>query len=221
LINKVSQSVDEAISGIQSGFTILIGGFGSSGIPNHLIGAVLRNGARDLTIVTNNAGSGDLGVAALLKARRVKKIVTSYPRSKGSIWFEELYRAGEIELELVPQGSLSEKVRAGGGGIGAFYTPTGAGTMLGEGKEERMIDGVLHILEFAIKGDISLISAKFADRWGNLTYHATARNFGPSMAMASTLTIVEVKKIVELGHLDPEIIITPGIFVDRVVAVEE
>jgi 3-oxoadipate CoA-transferase alpha subunit len=221
LINKVSQSVDEAISGIQSGFTILIGGFGSSGIPNHLIGAVLRNGARDLTIVTNKAGSGDLGVAALLKARRVKKIVTSYPRSKGSIWFEELYRAGEIELELVPQGSLSEKVRAGGGGIGAFYTPTGAGTMLGEGKEERMIDGVLHILEFAIKGDISLISAKFADRWGNLTYHATARNFGPSMAMASTLTIVEVKKIVELGHLDPEIIITPGIFVDRVVAVEE
>lgn len=221
MINKVSQSVDEAISGIQSGFTILIGGFGSSGIPNHLIGAVLRNGARDLTIVTNNAGSGDLGVAALLKARRVKKIVTSYPRSKGSIWFEELYRAGEIELELVPQGSLSEKVRAGGGGIGAFYTPTGAGTMLGEGKEERMIDGVLHILEFAIKGDISLISAKFADRWGNLTYHATARNFGPSMAMASTLTIVEVKKIVELGHLDPEIIITPGIFVDRVVAVEE
>jgi len=221
LINKVSQSVDEAISGIQSGCTVLIGGFGSSGIPNHLIGAVLRNGSRDLTIVTNNAGSGDSGVAALLKARRVKKIVTSYPRSKGSIWFEELYRAGEIELELVPQGSLSEKVRAGGGGIGAFYTPTGAGTMLGEGKEEKMIDGVLHILEFAIKGDVSLISAKFADRWGNLTYHATARNFGPSMAMASTLTIVEVKKIVELGHLDPEIIITPGIFVDRVVAVEE
>jgi 3-oxoadipate CoA-transferase alpha subunit len=220
LINKVVENVEEAISGIQSGFTVLIGGFGDSGIPIHLLEAVLRNGAKDLTIVTNNAGSGDSGVAALLKARRVKKIVTSYPRSRGSVWFERLYKAGEIELELVPQGSLSERIRAGGGGIGAFYTPTGAGTLLGHGKEERVIDGVSHILEFALKGDISLISARFADRWGNLTYHATARNLGPSMAMASTLTVVEVKKVVELGELSPEIIITPGIFVDRVVKVK-
>ena len=221
MINKICESVDQAIIGIQSGFTVLIGGFGSSGIPNYLIDAVIRNGAKDLTIVTNNAGSGDSGVASLLKARRVKKIITSYPRSKGSIWFEELYKAREIELELIPQGSLSEKVRAGGGGIGAFYTPTGAGTLLGEGKEEKVIDGVPHILEYAIKGDISLISAKYADRWGNLTYHATARNFGPSMAMASAITVVEVKQIVELGELDPEIIVTPGIFVDRVVEIQK
>ena len=219
MINKIVESMAEAVREVKDGWTMLIGGFGSSGIPVHLLQAVLEGGARELTIVTNNAGSGDSDVAALLKERRVRKIITSYPRSRGSIWFEELYKLGEIELELVPQGNLSERIRAGGAGVGAFYTPVGAGTVLGANKEEKIIDGRLHILEYALKGDISLISAKIGDRWGNLTYHTTARNFGPTMAMASPLTVAEVKTVVELGELDPEIIITPGIFVDRVVEI--
>lgn len=219
MINKIVDSLVEAVSDVEDGCTVLIGGFGNSGIPNNLIDAVVAKGVKDLTIITNNAGSGDLGVASLLKKRVVKKIITSYPRSRGSIWFEELYKSGEIELELLPQGNLTEKVRAAGAGIGAFYTPIGVGTLLGKDKEQKMINGKLHQLEYPLFADVALISAKTADRWGNLVYSTTARNFGPSMAMAGRVTAVEVLNIVELGQLDPEVIITPGIFVDKVVKV--
>ena len=219
MINKIVESLVAAVADVQDNSTILIGGFGNSGIPSNLIAAVVAKGVKDLTIITNNAGSGDSGVASLLKTKVVRKIVTSYPRSRGSIWFEELYRAGEIELELLPQGNLTEKVRAAGAGIGAFYTPIGVGTLLGKDKEQRMIDGKLYQLEFPLYADIALISAKTADRWGNLIYNTTARNFGPTMAMAGKVTIAEVLNIVELGQIDPEIVVTPGIFVDKVVQV--
>jgi len=219
VINKIVPSLQDAILGLNEGDTLLIGGFGNSGIPNNLIRVIIESAVKDLSVVTNNAGSGDSGVAALIKSGAVRKIISSYPRSKGSVWFEEFYKKGAIELELLPQGNLSEAIRAAGAGIGGFFTPVGAGTLLGKGREERMINGRLHIFQEPIGGDMAIISAKLADRWGNLTYSTSARNFGPSMAMAGKVTVVEVRKIVALGNLDPEVIITPGIFVDRVVEV--
>lgn len=219
MIDKIVPSLSHAIAGLSDGDTLLIGGFGNSGIPNNLIQAIIEAGIKELRIVTNNAGSGESGVAALIKSGAVRKVIASYPRSKGSVWFEELYEKGAIELELLPQGNLTEAIRAAGAGIGGFFTPVGAGTLLGKGREERMINGRLHIFQEPIGGDMAIISAKLADRWGNLTYSTSARNFGPSMAMAGKVTVVEVRKIVALGDFDPEVIITPGIFVDRVVEV--
>ena len=221
MIDKRVQSTAEAVAGIASGSTVLVSGFGDAGIPEQLLAALLDGGASDLTVVTNNAGAGDSGVALLLKERRVRRIVCSYPRSRGSVWFEERYREGSIELELVAQGTLSERVRAAGAGLGGFFTPTAAGTPLGEGKELREINGRPHVLEAPLPGDVALVKADRADRWGNLTYHAAARNFGPTMASAATLTVVQVRELVELGELDPECVVTPGIFVDRVVEVGE
>jgi 3-oxoadipate CoA-transferase alpha subunit len=219
--SKVSESVAAALSGIPDGATIMIGGFGRAGQPVELIDALIEHGATDLTIVNNNAGNGETGLAALLAARRVRKIVCSFPRQSDSQVFDGLYRAGLIELELVPQGNLAERIRAAGAGIGAFFSPTGVGTQLAEGKEIREIDGRTYALEYPIKADVALVSAYRADRWGNLVYRETARNFGPIMAAAATTTIVQVDEIVPLGSLDPEAVVTPGIFVDRVVAVGE
>ena len=195
----------------------MIGGFGTAGMPAELIDALIAQGASDLTIISNNAGNAETGLAALLKAKRVRKIVCSFPRQSDSWVFDGLYRAGEIALELVPQGTLAERIRAAGAGIGAFFTPTGYGTQLAEGKETRVIDGRPHLLEYALQGDVALIKAHRADRWGNLVYRKAARNFGPIMATAAHCTIAQVSAIVELGALDPEIIVTPGIFVHRVV----
>ena len=220
MIDKRVASLPEAVAGIQDGSTVLIGGFGASGVPVELVHALLDHGARELTLVTNNAGSGDSDIAALLRERRVRKVVCSYPRSQGSVWFEQLYYAGEVELELVPQGTLSERMRAAGAGLGGFFTPTGAESLLSEGKETRVIGGRLHVFEEPLHGDVALIKAKAADRWGNLVYHTAARNFGPTMATAADVTVVQVRQLVELGELDPECIVTPGIFVDRVVSVE-
>jgi len=219
MINKVVHSLAAALSGIRDGSVVLIGGFGSSGIPVELIDALIAQGAKGLTVVTNNAGSGWTDVAKLLATGRVHKIVCSYPRSSGSVVFEQLYAAGKIELELVPQGTLSERMRAAGAGIGGFYTRTAVGTLLAEGKETRMLDGQEYVLEKPLKGDVALIKAELADRWGNLTYRAAARNFGPTMAMAADLTIVQARRIVELGEIPPEQVVTPGIFVDRVVEI--
>lgn len=219
MLDKRVGSVSEAVAGIADGSVVLVGGFGNSGIPVELTHALLDAGVRDLTLVTNNAGSGDTDVAALLRERRVRKIICSYPRSRGSIWFEELYRAEEVELELVPQGTLSERMRAAAAGLGGFFTPTGADSVLAEGKEVRMIDGRRHVFEEPLPGDVALIKADRADRWGNLTYHSAARNFGPTMAAAATLTVVQVRTLVDLGAIDPECVVTPGIFVDRVVEV--
>lgn len=219
MIDKIVPTLNHAIAGLKDGDTLLIGGFGNSGIPNNLIYSIIDAGIKELVIVTNNAGSGESGVAALIKSGAVRKVIASYPRSKGSIWFEELYKRGAIELELLPQGNLTEAIRAAGAGIGGFFTPVGAGTLLGKEREERIINGKLHIFQEPIGGDMAIISAKLADRWGNLTYSTSARNFGPSMAMAGKVTVVEVRKIVPLGNLDPEVIITPGIFVDRIVEV--
>lgn len=219
MLDKRVGSVTEAVDGIADGSVVLVGGFGNSGIPVELTHALLDAGARDLTLVTNNAGSGDTDVAALLRERRVRKIICSYPRSRGSIWFEELYRAEEVELELVPQGTLSERMRAAAAGLGGFFTPTGADSVLAEGKEVRMINGRRHVFEEPLPGDVALIKADRADRWGNLTYHSAARNFGPTMAAAATLTVVQVRALVDLGAIDPECVVTPGIFVDRVVEV--
>nr|WP_319024847.1 3-oxoacid CoA-transferase subunit A [Nisaea sediminum] len=218
-MNKIVQSRAEAVQGIGDGSTVLISGFGNAGVPTDLIHALLDQGSRDLTVVSNNAGTGDKGLAALLREGRVRRIICSYPRSAGSIAFDELYAAGKIELELVPQGTLSERMRAAGAGIGAFYTPTGVGTKLAEGKEVREIDGREYVLEYPLKGDVALVEAEYADRWGNLTYNKSARNFGPVMAMAAELTIVEARNIVELGQMNPETIVTPSIFVDRVLHV--
>ncbi|MBO6560684.1 MAG: 3-oxoacid CoA-transferase subunit A [Nisaea sp.] len=218
-MNKIVQSRTEAVQGIGDGSTVLISGFGNAGVPTDLIHALLDQGSRDLTVVSNNAGTGDKGLAALLREGRVRRIICSYPRSAGSIAFDELYAAGKIELELVPQGTLSERMRAAGAGIGAFYTPTGVGTKLAEGKEVREIDGREYVLEYPLKGDVALVEAEYADRWGNLTYNKSARNFGPVMAMAAELTIVEARNIVELGQMNPETIVTPSIFVDRVLHV--
>lgn len=219
MLDKRVDSLTAAVEGVQDGWTVLIGGFGNSGVPVELTHALLEQGARDLTVVTNNAGSGDTDVAALLRERRVRKIVCSYPRSKGSIWFEELYRARDIELELVPQGTLSERMRAAAAGLGGFFTPTGAESVLAHGKEVRVIGGRLHVFEQPLRGDLALVKGDRADRWGNVTYHSAARNFGPTMAAAAELTVVQVRELVSLGDLDPECIVTPGVFVDRVVRV--
>lgn len=221
MIDKTVPDVAAAVAGIRDGATVMIGGFGRAGQPVELIDALIAQGAGDLTIVSNNAGNGDVGLAALLAEKRVRKIICSFPRQSDSWVFDGLYRAGEIELELVPQGNLAERIRAAGAGIGAFYTPTGVGTQLAEGKELRTIDGREYALEYPITADVALISARAADRWGNVVYRETARNFGPVMASAATTTIVQVDEVVPLGALDPEAVVTPGIFVDRVVAVGE
>jgi 3-oxoadipate CoA-transferase alpha subunit len=218
VISKVVESAAAAVDGITDGATIMIGGFGGAGLPTALVDAVIEHGARDLTIVSNNAGNGDTGLAALLKTRRVRKVICSYPRQTDSYVFDALYRAGEIELEVVPQGNLVERIRAAGAGIGAFYTPTAAGTMLAAGKESRMFDGREFVLEYPIHGDVALIKAYKGDRWGNLVYRKTARNFGPVMATAARCAVAQVEEVVELGTLDPESIVTPGIFITRVVA---
>lgn len=212
--------VDTAVAGIEDGSTVLVGGFGLAGMPFDLIDALIRQGAKDLTIVSNNAGNGDVGLAALLKAGRVRKVVCSFPRQADSYVFDELYLAGKVELEVVPQGNLAERMRAAGAGIGAFYCPTAVGTPLAEGKESRVIDGREYLLEHPLRGDYALISAHRADRLGNLVYRKTARNFGPVMATAATTTIVQVDSVVATGEIDPEEVVTPSIYVDRVVAVE-
>ncbi|TYP87157.1 3-oxoacid CoA-transferase subunit A [Blastococcus xanthinilyticus] len=221
MIDKRVASLAEAVEGLADGSTVLVGGFGAAGVPVELVHAVLEQGARDLTIVTNNAGAGETDVAALIREHRVRKIICSYPRSAGSIWFEEFYRAGNIELELVPQGTLSERMRAAGAGLGGFFTPAGADSLLSRGKEVRMIAGRRHVFEEPLGGDMALVKALHADRWGNLVYNKAARNFGPTMATAATTTVVQVRGFVELGDLDPEAVVTPGIFVDRVVEVAE
>jgi 3-oxoadipate CoA-transferase, alpha subunit len=212
----VTDDADAAVAGIADGSTILIGGFGMAGMPVILIDALIRQGAGELTVVNNNAGNGDTGLAALLAAGRVRKMICSFPRQRDSYVFDGLYRAGKIELELVPQGNLAERMRAAGAGIGAFYGPSGVGTPLAEGKEQRTIDGRDYLLEYPIKGDVALIGAYVADRMGNLVYRKTARNFGPVMATAAALTIAEVHRVVEIGEIDPEVVVTPGIFVDRI-----
>lgn len=217
---QILETTDEAVAGIEDGSTILVGGFGLAGMPFDLIDALIRTRAKDLTVVANNAGNGEVGLAALLKAGRVRKVICSFPRQVDSYVFDELYLAGSLELEVVPQGNLAERMRAAGAGIGAFYCPTAAGTPLAEGRETRVIDGKEHLLEFPIKGDYALISAHRADRLGNLVYRRTARNFGPVMATAASTTIVEVDEVVDAGALDPEAVVTPSIYVDRVVAVE-
>ena len=219
MIDKRVLGLAEAVAGIADGATILCGGFGGAGLPDALCEAVVEQGARDLTVVANNAGTGRAGLAALLAAGRVRRIVCSFPRSAGSVVFEELYAAGRIELELVPQGIISERMRCGAAGLGGFYSPVSVGTRLAEGKEHREIDGRTYVLEQPLKGDVALLAADRADRWGNLTYRKSARNFNPTMAMAASLSIVQVHHIVELGEIDPEMIITPGIFIDRVVQV--
>ena len=217
MIDKTYESLERAVADIHDGATVMIGGFGNAGMPSALIDALIAQGARDLTIVNNNAGNGETGLAALLKARRVRKIICSFPRQADSHHFDALYRAGEIELELTPQGNLAERIRAAGAGIGGFFTPTGYGTQLAEGKETRVIDGRHYVLESPIHADFALIKALRGDRWGNLVYRKTARNFGPIMAMAARTTIAQVQEVVALGELDPEVIVTPGIFVQRVV----
>jgi 3-oxoadipate CoA-transferase alpha subunit len=215
----VLESTDEAVAGIEDGSTVLVGGFGLAGMPFDLIDALIRQGAKDLTIVSNNAGNGDVGLAALLAAGRVRKVLCSFPRQVDSYVFDALYREGKIELEVVPQGNLAERMRAAGAGIGAFYCPTAVGTPLSEGKEVRTIDGRDYLLEYPIKGDYALISAHRADPMGNLVYRKTARNFGPVMATAATTTIVQVTEVVPLGGLDPEAVVTPSVYVDRIVPV--
>ena len=204
MINKIVLSAAESVADVHDGATVMIGGFGTAGMPSELIDALIAQGARDLTIVNNNAGNGETGLAALLKTKRVRKIICSFPRQADSYVFDALYRAGEIELELVPQGNLAERIRAAGAGIGAFFTPTGYGTLLAEGKETREIDGRHYVLEYPIHADFALIKAERGDRWGNLVYRKTARNFGPIMAMAAKCTIAQVREIVDLGGLDPE-----------------
>ena len=225
MINKIACSVAEALAGVQDGSTVMVGGFGTAGIPNELIDGLIAQGARELTLVNNNAGNGEQGIAALLKAGRVRKVICSFPRQADSHVFDALFRAGKVELELVPQGNLAERIRAAGAGIGAFFTPTGYGTELalnadGTPKETRLIAGKQQVLEYALPGDLALIKAERGDRWGNLTYRMAARNFGPVMATACKTTVATVHEIVELGALDPEHIVTPGIFVNHIVKVE-
>ena len=218
MIDKIVPSLEAAVADIPDGATVMIGGFGNAGMPSALIDALIAQGARELTIVNNNAGNGDTGLAALLAAKRVRKIVCSFPRQADSHHFDALYHAGEIELELTPQGNLAERIRAAGAGIGGFFSPTGYGTLLAEGKETRLINGRHYVLESPIHADFALIKAHQGDRWGNLVYRKTARNFGPIMAMAAKVTIAQVSEVVALGELDPEHIVTPGIFVQRIVA---
>jgi 3-oxoadipate CoA-transferase alpha subunit len=220
MIDKIAASVSEALQGVADGATVMIGGFGTAGIPNELIDGLIEQGARNLTIVNNNAGNAEQGLAALLKSGRVRKIICSFPRQADSHVFDALYRSGKIELELVPQGNLSERIRAAGAGVGAFFTPTGYGTDLAQGKETREIGGRQYVLEYPIHADLALVKAERGDRWGNLTYRKAARNFGPVMAMAAKRTIASVHEIVPLGALDPENIVTPGIFVSKIVKVE-
>jgi 3-oxoadipate CoA-transferase alpha subunit len=217
MINKVAETMAEAIADLHDGASIMISGFGDAGVPAQLIEAVVDHGATGLTIISNNAGSGETGIAALIKANRVRKVICSFPRMAASHHFENRYRAGDLELELVPQGNLAARIEAAGAGIGAIYTPTGYGTMLAEGKETREIDGRNYVLEYPIHADFALVKARAGDRWGNLVYRKVARNFGPIMARAAKKTVVQVSEIVELGALDPEVIVTPGIFVDRLV----
>ncbi len=217
MINKIVASLEEAVADIADGSTILIGGFGGAGMPSALMSALIAQGARELTVVNNNAGNGDTGLAALIGAKQVRKIICSFPRQADSWHFDKAYRAGELELELVPQGTLAERIRAAGAGIGAFFTPTAYGTRLAEGKETRRIGDREYVLEHPIHADYALIKADRGDRWGNLTYRMTARNFGPIMASAAKCTIAQVRETVDLGQLDPEAVVTPGIFVKRVV----
>jgi 3-oxoadipate CoA-transferase alpha subunit len=219
MIDKIVATALQAVADIHDGATVMVGGFGTAGIPFELVDALIAQGARDLTLVNNNAGNGDTGVAALLKARRVRRILCSFPRQTDSHVFDALYRAGGIELEVVPQGNLAERIRAAGAGIGAFFTRTAYGTRLAEGKETRTIDGRDYVLEYPIHADFALIKALRGDRWGNLVYRKTARNFGPMMATAARCTIAQVSEVVELGEIDPEVVVTPGIFVRRLVIV--
>ena len=219
MIDKSFASAEAALADIPDGATIMIGGFGHAGMPAALIDALIAQGARGLAIVNNNAGNGDTGLAALIAAKRVRKIFCSFPRQADSWHFDRAYRAGEIELELVPQGTLAERIRAAGAGIGAFYTPTAYGTLLAEGKETRRLGERDYVLEYPIHADYALIKADRADRWGNLAYRKTARNFAPIMASAARCTVVQVREIAQLGALDPETIVTPGIFVKRVVRI--
>jgi len=218
MISKFVSSAAAAVADVQDGATVMIGGFGTAGQPVDLIDALLEQGAKDLVIVNNNAGNGEVGLAALLKAHRVRKVICSFPRQLDSQVFDGLYRSGKVELELVPQGNLAERIRAAGAGIGAFFTPTGYGTLLAEGKETREINGRQYVLEYPLHADYALIKAESGDRWGNLVYRKTARNFGPIMASAAKVTVAQVNQAVELGDLDPECVVTPGIFVQRVVA---
>ena len=224
MINKIAASVAEALADVKDGSTVLVGGFGTAGLPNELVDGLIEQGATDLTIVCNNAGNGDHGIAALLKAGRVRKIICSFPRQADSYVFDELYRAKKVELELVPQGNLAERMRAAGAGVGAFFTPTGYGTELalnadGSPKETRRINGRDYVLEYPIHGDVALVKAERGDRWGNLNYRMAARNFGPVVAMAARFTVASVHEVVELGQLDPESVVTPGIFVSKIVKV--
>ena len=221
MIDKVKASAAEALADVKDGSIVMIGGFGTAGMPFTLIDALIAQGAKHLTVVANNAGNGNTGLAALLKAGRVRKILCSFPRQTDSWVFDELYRAGKIELEVVPQGNLAERIRAAGAGIGAFYCPTGYGTLLAGKRETRRINGRDYVLEYPIQGDVALIRAQKGDRWGNLVYRKTARNFGPVMAMGARTTVAEVNEVVALGALDPEAIVTPGIFVQRIVKVAE
>ena len=215
----ICADVDEAVAGVEDGSTVLVGGFGMAGMPVQLIDALISQGATDLTVVSNNAGNGDTGLAALLAKGRVRKMICSFPRQSDSWVFDGLYRAGRIELEVVPQGTLAERMRAAGAGIGGFYCPTGVGTPLADGKETREIDGLTYVLEHPLHGDVALIGAHRADRMGNLVYRKTARNFGPVMATAATTAIAQVSEVVEIGELDPETVVTPSIYVDRVVTI--
>lgn len=219
MIDKRVASAADAVADVFDGATVMIGGFGEAGSPVELIHALIDQGASNLTVVSNNTGSGEVGLAALLKAGRVSKVICSFPRTANSTVFPELYRSGRTQLELVPQGTLAERIRAGGAGIPAFYTPSAVGTPLAEGKESRVFGGRTYVLELGIRADFSLIKARAADTHGNLVYNKTARNFGPPMAMAGKITIVQVSEVVEPGELDPEVIVTPGIFVDRVVGI--
>jgi 3-oxoadipate CoA-transferase alpha subunit len=215
----ICDTAADAVAGICDGATVLVGGFGMAGVPATLIDALIEQGTSDLTVVSNNAGNGDTGLAALLAAGRVRKVICSFPRQTDSYVFDGLYRRGEVALELVPQGNLAERMRAAGAGIGAFFCPTGVGTLLVEGKEVRTIDGRDYVLEYPIRGDVALIGAHIGDRAGNLVYRKTARNFGPVMATAAALTVAEVSRVVDAGAIDPETVITPGIYVDRIVEV--
>jgi len=217
VIDKLQPSPAAALADVPDGATVMIGGFGEAGLPQELVSALLDQGARELTVVNNNAGNGDRGLAALIAAGRVRKIICSFPRQADSHHFDRAYRAGQIELELVPQGNLAERIRAAGAGIGAFYTPTSFGTELAHGKEQRQIGGRGHVLEYALHADYALIQAERGDRWGNLVYRKTARNFGPVMATAARITVAAVREVVALGALDPEAVVTPGIFVQRLV----
>jgi 3-oxoadipate CoA-transferase, alpha subunit len=225
MINKIARSVADALADVKDGATVMIGGFGTAGIPNELIDGLIEQGATDLTLVNNNAGNGETGLAALLKAGRVRKIICSFPRQADSQVFDGLYRSGKLELELAPQGNLAERIRAAGAGIGAFFSPTGYGTELakhadGSPKETRVINGKHYVLEMPIHADLALIKAERGDRWGNLTYRMAARNFGPIMAMAAKKTVATVHEVVELGGLDPESVVTPGIFVHQIVQID-